>query len=930
MRYAGFAFLLLVTSAYAQDDYNFGSGLAERGYFDLAKEVFDRLVNNPSTPPEKRVEGELGKLQIRVLELEREGDSARRLEMAGAVAKEIEDYISKNSSNPRTIQAYSLLTDVYQLVGKTHIANKENSKAEEAFKKAVDVCRKLIDQLRSAFESEKNEDKKRELERQKMFAEYTYITAMFYQLDAFKGDPGRTGEMEETVRKLEKFFEEFMWNYEAYLLAMDASIFMGRIYQIMAEMLAGSDVGKSENYWKKCFMWIGKGKGPAENKEYREDVEVREICLRTIYYEMVARIAYGNALRQRSGPFKKQFEDAIALGDKAFKMYPYAKTDPWGVRIQIEQAKAFFRLGEQGKAKSITNQLLQSKDQKIRDMVMSVFADLAGGMVSPKEAVDIAEESFNRQIFYVAIRQFREALASMRDPADRQKLAPRCWLRIGQIYYLLGRDFEAIAALSALEQPEFANTPEGKEAVEHKYRALRRLEKITQDKEIKEELTKFKQKMVSLGLAGDADARDIAIDLENQRKWPEADQAWQKLLASNKPKTRQEAMSRIGFCRYQMAVAAGNNPAKMQEAVNAFKEHVKFVASLPNVDPEILEDMAISVNLMIYILVKFLNKPQEALDNSKDFVERFADKIKAAHYIAVFRQRVEAWCLLRKPLEAEKDLLALQKKFEESKEGLNQYAAAVVAVAKLLDEEAKKLKDTDPEGYKAMFEKANEWRLEASKVAGSGGKDEYESTKQAAEDTFQMAESYLEKDPSEAKKKYATARGLFESLLARFAKQVAADEDEELDYKIRYRIARCLVGEGNFDDAIKRVEELLQVQKDDVDLIELKGDALYGKGLATKAAADQARLFQDAEKEYGRAAYHFGRIAKDENYYRLLFKWCLSRSRHTEGMNDLIRFFEQARARGESPDWTGAGLYKKKLNDLEEAVNQMNPKKNQK
>lgn len=922
--------LLAAAPVRAQDDYNFGSGLAERGYFDLAKEVFDRLVNNPSTPPEKRVEGELGKLQIRVSELERESDGARRVEMAGTVAKEIEDYIARNSANPRTIQAYSLLTDVYQLVGKTHLAEKDSGKAEEAFKKAVDVCRKLIDQLRSAFEAEKDETKKRELERQKMFAEYTYITAIFYQLDAFKSDASRAGEMEEIVRKLEKFFEEFMWNYEAYLLAMDASIYMGRIYQIMAELLAGSDVGKSENYWKKCFMWIGKGKGPAENKEYREDPEVREICLRTIYYEIVARIGYGNALRQRQGPFKKQFEDAIALGEKAFKLYPYAKADPWGVRIQIEQAKAYFRLGEQGKAKSITNQLLQSKDPKIRDMVMSVFADLAGGMVSAKEAVDIAEESFSRQMYYVAIRQFREALGTLRDPAERQTLAPRCWLRLGQIYYRLGRDLEAVAALSALEQPEFAASAEAKEAVEPKYRALRRLERITQDKDLREVLTKFKEKMVTLGLAGDAEARDIAIDLENQKKWPEADQAWQKLLASKNPKTRQEAMSRIGFCRYQMAVAAGNNPGKMQEAVNTFRDHVKYVTSLPGVDPEILEDLAISVNLMSYILVKFLNRPQDVVDSSKEFVERFADKVKAAHSIAIYRQRVEAWCLLKKPLEAERDLLLLKKKFEESKEGLNQYAAAVVAVAKLFDDEAKKLKETDPEGYKVLFEKANEWRLEASKVAGSGGKDEYESTKQAAEDTFQMAESYLEKDPAEAKKKYATARGLFESLLTRFTKQVEADEDDELGYKIRFRIARCLLGEGNFDDAAKRVEELLQTQKEDVDLFELKGDVLYARGLATRSGAEQVRLFQEAEKEYGRAAYYLGRLSKDENYYRLLYKWCLSRSRHTEGINDLIRFFEQARARGESPEWPGAGIYKKKLNELEEAVNQMNPKKNQK
>jgi tetratricopeptide (TPR) repeat protein len=933
-----FAFML---PAAAQDDTEFGNGLMERGYTDLAKEVFKNAANAPGV---NKSEADMNMLRIDVASVGRIGDFKKRMEEADAVIKRIREYINQAGDSPQVVEAYGLLSEVYQIIAKSHLMNRDGSAADRAFSEAVNVCKDLVDRLKAKLAKiGDNQEQREAVDKQVMFAMYNYITAQFYKIDAIKGDAGAKGSVQSSVSTLEKFFIDFMWSYEAYLLALDASTYMGRAFQILAEMEAeDANYGGSESAFRNCFMWIGKAKSLGSDKTIRGNEEVREVVLRAIQYEMMARITYGRMLVKKGGAFKKQYQDAVDLAESyAFKWYPESKTTELGISIQMELCKALMRLGESKRAKTIADELLKLKNPKLRERIIMVMGELGAGVLSAKEIFDNAEEAFLKQRYYLAVKQYQEVLISIKTPADRQ-YALRCWMRIGEAYYQVGRFFEAIHAMKMVLTPENKTREEAARAMGLVVKALRALERLTEDATVKQQRSQYEKLMLDWGMGTGEEARRQAIEKETAKQWNEASKIWDELAKSSNDLTlKLESMSRIGYCRWRLVEEAVAKVDKdwakvepqLKAAIDAFKAHVALVRQQPAIPPEASDDVLTSMyfgSLAMSKLAKDAKDAETILQFTHDVLERFGNSKKSEFVTAVLGQRVEANAMRRKPFEAEVDFKELKKLYEKTNSGFGYYKNAITTLALIYEDEAKRVKDSEPELYNKLFDKSLEY-YELALSLGGAKEDSYERVLALAELTFKTAEAREGENPTESRKKFGQARGLYERLLGAFLERVRKDPDKELEFKVRHRILRCHLGEGDFKKANDLTDKMIADDDTDIELLELKGDIQMKVAESTKDGGEKAKLYESAAEFYGQCAAKFKRVMGQEDKfksaaYRNTYKWCKALFETSPGQQRLQAFFETSKMRGESPEWDG-GEWKPKLNQIQELIEKKNPKK---
>lgn len=922
--------LLAASGSRAQDDAEFAQGLARRGLTDLAEEVFQRLANRPGLTPEQRQAADFGMLTILVTSLERTGDPRKRIEASADVIKKIEAWITANEQSPKVVEAYGQLSWVHQMIGRTHLQLRDMPAAEGSFGKAVDVCAKLIEVMkRRAAEAGEGEAGNRARE-QLMFANYQYIAAQFSRIEALKENPAASFRtVESRLPQLEKFFEEFMWDFENYLLALDGSTYMGRIYQALAEMAAAAgDHEASEKYWKRCFIWIGRGKGPFRDKRYRGDPEVNEVGLRAFYYELSAKIGYGTLLRPRGGPYKKMFEDAIALGEEALSLAPTARHSEWGIKILLDMVKAYMGLGEGEKARAITNELIGLKDPKIRKLVQQVMGEY-GGVLPVKDRFLIAEESYARGSYYTAARLYQDILAEL-EPGNEYFI--RCWLRIGDCYYLTGRYFEAILALTEFLRLDM-QSESAKDAATKKARALRALAKLTNDAGIRKAKDDFDKVMAQKGWLAEEEARGQAIQLERQGKFAEAATEWARLARGASPEVQVEALARVAYNRYKMAEPHLGDETKakplVQEAIKHFRTHLDAVRRLKEVSPAMLTDVMASLYFGMRGYVRTLKEYDAALEYSKDLMQKFGNG-KPEHLMSILELRMEAYVMKNQPLEAEKEYATLKKLYDEHQTGQTYHKNALMMLAQSFDAEANRAKGKRPEQYNTYFNKAADYLLKVAELGGTAGGDEFDRTISMAHMLYNKAEGDAPGDPANAKVNYEKARQLYEKLTGAFKKRIEEDNDKDLMYKIQFRIARCYMGEGAMDKANALCDQLMRDQKEDLDLYELKGEILVAMAKQLRGN-EQSERYRQAAEMFGRAAAVYKRLQSSEpefkeSYYRNLYRWCESMFEYKDGFQQLKNFFEQMKNVGVSPDWDG-GRWKIKLNELEQAVQLRDAKK---
>ncbi|HYF01279.1 MAG TPA: hypothetical protein VEJ18_20315, partial [Planctomycetota bacterium] len=770
--------VVLAAAPAAAQEYELANALAERGWYDLSEELFTRITTTGSLSPEQKAEGEYGLARIHIMRAERAESTDEKNKLFEKAIEGIEAFRKKFPGHRLAGEALSDIGYLYQSKGKALVAAAKADpgkldEAEKAFGAAEKLFLDLITELKKKPVTRPEDDKNaaaidafHAYEEKLMFAKYNYALALFSHAETFKDNPSKHADMKRLLEAMNKFLnDDFMWEYEQYLLAYDAFIYMGRAYQILAET---SDREKAEDYWRQSFVYLGKPRSLLTDKEARKNDAVKEIAGRAILFEMKARAAYGDARRGQAAT--KQFSDAVKLAEDFFKQAPNSRFDDTGKAIRLEQGRLLCKAGQTKQGIDLLMDLSkQNKDTWVENIAIDILGEY-GADRSPGLAYEAGRNYRERgpAYLYRAIQKYRKALQTIRRAED-QKYVSLCWYEIGECYYYLDRWHEAVAALSAFEKPPLQSSPEASQAALLKLQSLGRIAKVTKDKGDEKAVEDYRA-YVTRTYPDAASAqllRQAAIDLEAKQKFLDAAKEWEKLAQPGKA-TLEEALFSVGFNLYrggdqvidQSARQKGPEKEKLLKqglehwgrALDSFKRHLEFVDKQAAKDPRMIKNAIGSVMFACRILTnEKMDKASEALAISENLDKRFPNADPRL-LIAIMSLRIDAKVKMGQVEEAESDLRALQAKFEQEQIGLEHYTRALTVLANAFLQSAAKEKDKNQELYDLYGMKAASYYLDYYRLDAASIKKDVEKIEAMAQMIFVAAEqrSKTAKDKNDA------------------------------------------------------------------------------------------------------------------------------------------------------------------------------------
>lgn len=928
------AFLAAALPALAAQDYELGDALAERGWWDLSEEVFAKIRDTGATP-EIKADGEYGLARLKILMAKRTDSPEEKAKLIDRAVKEVEALLAKHPNHRRRGEALSDIGDLYQAKGKALMAaaKADPSKAEEA-EKAFGAAEKLFtdliaqlkkDEKRPPEDPRKDPKAQEEYERweeRMMLAKYNYGVALFNHAETYRENASKHADMKRLLEKMIKFItDEFMWQYERYLLAYDASVYVGRAYQLLAE---AADREKAEEYWRQAFMNLGRPRSLLSDPENRKNEDVRDVAAHALLFEMKARLAYGDVRRGQAAA--KQYADAARLAEDFFKMFPQTRLEDIGQALLLEQARAYCKAGQTDKGTKLLQELkAKYKNTWVENLAIDYLGEYAAGD-SVQLAIEAADNFLERGPAYVyrAIQKYRRALQSIRRPED-QKFVPYCWAQLGKCYFLLGRHYEAVAALSMLEKPPHNQHEKAPEAALRKLTSLGKIAQATGDKADQKAFEDYRVWVTKAfpNQAGEQLLRANAIDYDDKRQFDKAAAEWAKLAQPGRD-TYEEAIFSMGFSLYnyglQLMDQARGKPAAERDrllvqavdawkrALDAFRKHLETVEKMSGKEPRVVRRAVGSVYFSARILAHDrIARPQEALAISQDADKRFPNADPKL-LIAILSSRIDAKIRLGQVQEAEEDLKTLKERYEkEGGLGMDHYARALAVLANAFEEAAEKEREKNPELYDLYAVKAatyyyEYYNLNPSAVARPEQMEAMaDKLFMAAEQRLKLGEPKLGKEGlEEVRRIYSKALELYKGFLLEKEAQLPKDQVRA----IKSRLTRCMLRVGQFEEAVKIYEEIVRndPQKRDGSSWEDLSDCYVAQAMSMPKGAPRNELLRRAEATYAElAGLLMSNQRFNEHTYRLLYKRaeCLFEL----DPDALARFFDAMELRGYAPGW---------------------------
>ncbi len=960
------AFLAAAPALGAQDDYELANALAERSWNDLATELFERIRDNTTLQPDQRAEGDYGLARIIIISAQKSDSTDEKSRLFDTAIQKVEGFLEKYPAHKRRGEALSDIAYLYQSKGKALIAAGKADptklkEGEEAFGAAQKRFTALIAQLKKEEKKSPEPGSKDQKaiaeyeawEEKMMDAKFNFATSLFSHAETLKDNPSKHADMKRLLEQMIKFLtDDFLWLYEQYLIAYEASIYIGRAYQLLAET---SDRERSDEYWRQCFINIGRAKSLLSDKKNRDNEAVREVVGRSLLYEIKARIGYGDIKRGQTG--LKQYTDGAKIADDFFKMFPNYRFEEMGKLLRLEQARALCKSGKTKEGVTLLQELAKAnKDTWVENLAIDYLGEYAGAE-SSRLAIDAADNFMDRgpAFYYKAIQKYRKAIQSSKKPEELKDVA-YCWTQLGKCYFLLGRHYEATAALSMLEKPPHSMHEKAGEAVMRKLTSLGKIAQATKDPADQKAFEDYRAWVGKAfpNAATDGLLRQTAIDFDDKRQYDKAAGEWEKLARPGKD-AFEEAVFSVGFSWFNHGqelfkgaaaqrvqsekdklVAQGKDA--WDRALKAFKAHLAEVDKMPAKDGRVLKRAIGSVHFATKLLSsERMNKPEEALAVSGDLDRRFptADPRLA---MSIMSSRIDAKLKLGQVQEAEEDLKALKAKYEKEGIGSDNYSRALAVLASAFEEEAeKKKKAGDQELYEIYAIKAANFYYEYYVLNPKAGDkpDQMEAMADklfmAAEQRMKMGEAKLGKEGlEEARKIYEKSRELYGQILLSKERTLPKDQVQAL----RGRITRCFLMTGQFEEAIKIYRE---ITKDDTQMIkgnawEELSDCYVEKAKSLPKGGERNDFLKQADRVYAQlSALLISTNTLNEHTYRLLYKhaWCLFEL----DPDGCRRFFDSMRLRGYSPAWDvdekGASKwgFKAKFDELSAQLDKILPPK---
>lgn len=897
------------------DDFRFADGLRNVGYFDLAKEVFEKII---ATAPnaEEKAKGEIGLARLVMTEAENTDSPSRKLELVQKVTADLSRFLQTYPNHPMVMEVKSDMAELLQQKAEAYAiqARRDRSKladCERALAEAESMWREIeADLKRDKSISDRDE--------KYMNVNYYLGLTLWAYVDTMKDFAEKSADVDKKLDQMIALYEDFGWKWDDYLYYFVVCDYHGRALKMKALRASREE---SVKYWNDCFGTMSAWQNLV-SKDHKGNATIEELAARGCLSHMKVMLEYAGTL---SGtPALNKYREVAELPEKTslFLIYKSLQNEWVGKEILVEQAKALYASGDAKKGKKLLDDLVarEKPDSIWRYKVLDVLGEM-GGDLDPTQLIEAADAQMNKSgNFMQAAQTFRRAIVKLeagRTP-DLARVAG-CWVNIGQCYMWTERYFEAERAFGVINSDaRFASLPEDvrKSAMAKQINARKALPHFTEDESYRSWVNEIKEVAMNKfpGMIDYGEVTDKCWTSSTQgqnlikeargantisEKLPEILKAFDDAIATagRIPQDMKEDYEEALFVKALSSYYAGyahvlnSKTKKLQEqidteirsaqkryndAITAFSEHSRVSASLGSPGPEVSKRALASVKFIARIALdpKF-DKPDRALKETEGVAARFGGVSgqMAKDLIEILANRVEARLKLMQAGDdsqlgaAETDLNELTAVFERVRLDSESVARSLIMMANALSAQAKKIKDSDPAGSQAAKDRAGAYFARASDIYDLDTLEDPDLLLQFGQILYDQG--MREKNKGILLKAYK----LFSRAL------VLGQRPKEERAAIQRFMGLCLKEAGEIDQAIDEFKAITASDPDRQVFWAWEGlaDMYMAKVKQAQKAGRQAEVAEFgklAADEYGRLAKTLFAIGKmNETYWRLRYKY---------------------------------------------------------
>jgi hypothetical protein len=420
-----FAFgFLIPLAAPAQDEVELARVLAQRGWFDLAEEICQRLEKGPS-----RTMASFIRAEIKLGEVDRESEFDKSLDGLAEAALLLKKFLAESPNHTLALDAQTTIGWVQARKGRLAVdameLESDASRHSDLQKMAVQAYSDAAKYYQDTIEKLKKDRSDR--------AQDSMMDCRL-ELPRIMIDHAKLAGVDDVSRKklltqAKALLIDFEFDYGDRPIAFEAMLEGGKC---LTEL---GDYKQAESKLRSTFALR---KRLAEAK-----IKPNEYHNKIIFG---AYIALAQTL-QRAGRLSeaRSFVDAVLKEDKTLEK-------EWaGPAMRLEKAEILFKMRDVPGALSLVTEVI-NKDPDGRwgflaKDKLKKWGESGGSIrFTPGQMMTAADSSMDRELFRDALRDLRRCVEACSTDAERQKFQGPAYFKMGQCFQALHRNYEAAFA----------------------------------------------------------------------------------------------------------------------------------------------------------------------------------------------------------------------------------------------------------------------------------------------------------------------------------------------------------------------------------------------------------------------------------------------------------------------------------------------------
>ncbi|RPH50448.1 MAG: hypothetical protein EHM91_02020 [Planctomycetota bacterium] len=420
---AGLLFPLLA-QAQDRDDSELARVLAQRGWFDLAEEICDRLEKGSSKGIANYIRAE-----IKLGQVDREVEFEKASKGLAEAVDLLKKFLADSPNHPMALEAQTSIGWVQGRKGRLAVEaidmESDASKHAELQKLAIQAYADAGKFYADTIEKLKK-DKSEKAQDSLMDCRLALPRIM---IDHARISSVDDGTKKKLLTQANALLVDFEFDFGDRPIAFEAMLEGGKCL---------TELGDYKQAESKLRATFALRKRLAEAK-----IKPNEYHNQIIFG---AYVALAQAL-QRAG----KLNEAKTFVDNTLKEDKTLEKEWGGPALQVEKAEILFKMKDVSGAMAMANQIMaknpNSRWEAIAKDKMRRWGE--GGAVirfSPKQMMTAADSSLDRDNFRDALRDLRRCIEACSTDAEKTEFMPPAYYKMGQCFQALRRNYEAAAA----------------------------------------------------------------------------------------------------------------------------------------------------------------------------------------------------------------------------------------------------------------------------------------------------------------------------------------------------------------------------------------------------------------------------------------------------------------------------------------------------